>query len=203
MVAPSISDAVRNMFGAVFRAMFGAGVSGPWGYRTKREGATLVIDAPSDVRGCGWKCKRGLDGSIYEKQSPNPQQIATKGFSVVFNPTGYTDQQKESLPKSDIRKWVKTESFSRWPPPSIEITKGAITSSIIDIETPLLVPVIGFKGSAIHWCQRNSDLISIEPEIWNFRPEINELSVYNQTYVRQSPIICQILTKEFWVLSCQ
>jgi len=66
---------------------------------------------------------------------PDPQQIATKGFSVVFIPTGYTDQQKKSLPKSDLRKWVKTGSFPRWPQPTFEITKTAITSSIILIET--------------------------------------------------------------------
>ena len=48
----------------------------------------------------------------------DPQQIATKGFSVVFISTGYTDQPKKSLPKFDHQKWVKTGHFQdghRWP----------------------------------------------------------------------------------------
>ena len=69
------------------------------------------------------------------KIPPDPKQIATKGFSVVFIPTGYTDQQKKKVYQNLTSGNGLKQSFSRWPPPGFEITKRAITSSIIVIKT--------------------------------------------------------------------
>ena len=49
--------------------------------------------------------------SIYNEKTLNPKQIATKGFSMIFIPTGYTDQQKKCLAKSDIPNWLKLSHF--------------------------------------------------------------------------------------------
>ena len=64
----------------------------------------------------------------------NPKQILTKGFRAVFSITGCSDDQQETLPKSDNRKWVKSRFLQRWPPLSGKSEKLAVNSLVLVIE---------------------------------------------------------------------
>ena len=58
------------------------------------------------------KERRGREGRNSRVDIPlDSQQIATKDFSLVFIPTGYTDQQNKSLPNLTSENWLKLSYF--------------------------------------------------------------------------------------------
>ena len=64
----------------------------------------------------------------------NHKKILTKGFRAVFSITGCSDDQQETLPKSDNHKWVISGFLQKWQPLSGKSGKLAVNALALVIE---------------------------------------------------------------------